>query len=112
MDRDNLELRREVYERYERIAAERRLSNKEIGDLTGICRNTLAKNVFLNDTALYLNTFLKLCIGLDVLPSDLLDVPSSDDSSAESPEEILNRLDDRQLRAVLMHALSYKEAAV
>lgn len=109
MDKENRELRQEVFDHYARIADERRLSLKDVGNLAGLYRNTLAANSFLNDRVLYLRTFIKLCIGLDVLPSDLLDMPKPGKKHVESTEDILRRLNDRQLRAVLMHALSYME---
>lgn len=112
MDKDNRTLRREIFMRYEGIANEKRLTIKDVSNLTGISRGTLTASIFLNDRPLYTNLFVKLCLGLDVLPSELLGLKESNDNDNETPEIILNSLNDHQLRAVLMHALSYTEGKV
>lgn len=112
MDKDNRTLRREIFMHYEGIANEKRLTIKDVSDLTGISRGTLTGSIFLNDRPLYTNLFVKLCLGLDALPSELLGIKETKESEEESPEDILNRLGDNQLRAVLMHALSYTEGKV
>lgn len=109
MDKDNRTLRREIFERYEGIANEKRLTIRDASDLTGINRNTLTGRVFISDRPMYLNLFIKLCLGLDVLPSELLGLQNDGKEGDEAPEDILGRLDGRQLRAVLIHALSYME---
>lgn len=109
MNKDNRTMRREIFKRYEEITNEKRLTIRDASDLTGINRNTLTGSAFISDRPMYLNLFIKLCLGLDVLPSELLGIQ---DDEKESPEDILGKLDDRQLRAVLMHALSYTEGRV
>lgn len=112
MDKDSRALRREIFSRYEETTNSKRLTIKDASDLTGINRNTLTGSVFISDRPMYLNLFVKLCLGLDVLPSELLGVKESNDNDNETPETFLNSLNDHQLRAVLMHALSYTESRV
>lgn len=107
MDKDNRTMRQDIFGRYEEIVNKKRLTTKDICDLTGISRNTLTRNTFISDRPLYLNLFIKLCLGLEILPSELLDRPHENKDT--TPENILNRLDDHQTRAVLIHALSYLE---
>lgn len=109
MEKDNRSIRQDIFANYKKIIADKRYTTKEVSELSGISRNTFAEAIFINDTPMYLTTFLKLCIGLDVMPSALLASPDESDKPLEE-KELLEKLDEKELRSVLMHAISYLEA--
>lgn len=109
MEKSNRSIRQDIFDNYKKIIAEKRFTNKEVSELSGISRNTFAETIFINDTPLYLNTFIKLCIGLDVMPTELLSSPDESEKPLDE-KELLEKLGEKELRAVLMHAISYLEA--
>ena len=109
MEKNNKAIRQDIFDNYKKIIAEKRYTNKEVSELSGISRNTFAEALFVNDTPMYLNTFIKLCIGLEVMPSALLVSPGETEKPLDE-KELLEKLDEKELRAVLMHAISYLEA--
>lgn len=107
MDCKERVLRENIYTNYEQICLSKKIGRVESCRLSGINRNVLIKSRFINDTPIYLKTFVKLCIGLETPPSKLLRESSCRN---EEPKQLLERLTYSQLRALVVHAMSYLEA--
>ena len=86
MDCKERVLRENIYTNYEQICLSKKIGRVESCRLTGINRNVLIKSRFINDTPIYLKTFVKLCIGLETPPSKLLrdEFPFNSDESARN----------------------------
>ena len=86
----------------------RNFSRIKVFLVTGININVLIKSCILNDSPLYLKTFIKLCLELEASPYELLKESVMID---EASRTVLERLTYAQLRALVVHAMSYLESA-